>query len=124
LNKTKTKRFTFTRIKRRLFYTIFEIDKTFVLESNEFGPQYLRLLGFTERGKSLLRHISDRSSLPLISNLSDFKNSIQSREINVDLARMQIALDIKASDIYAMNFKSSSERLCKRDFRKPIIHEQ
>ncbi len=123
LKYVKTKRFTFTRIKRRMMYTIFEVDKDLISKSNEFGPQYLRLLGFRNRARELLRKISDNSSIPLISNISKFKDECESKNINVDLAHEQLDLDLKASDIYAMNFKSSDQRVCRRDFRKPVIYE-
>ncbi len=118
----KTKRFTFTRIKRRMMYGIFEIDREFVSRSNELGPQYLRLLGFRKNSRQILRSISDRSSIPLISNLSEFKSAIRSRNVDIALAQEQLNFDLKASNLYMLKFKSNTN-ICKDEFRKPIIYE-
>ncbi len=118
----KTKRFTFTRIKRRMMYGIFEIDKEFVSRSNELGPQYLRLLGFRKNSRQILRSISDRSSVPLISNLSEFKSAIRKRNVDIALAQEQLNFDLKASNLYMLKFKSNTN-ICKDEFRKPLIYE-
>ncbi len=120
LKKIKTKRFTFTRIKRRVLYAIFDVKRDFVMQSNEFGPQYLRLLGFTKRGKQILRRISDRCSLPLISNVSNFNKSLRKRNVNIPLAKKQFEFDLKATDFYTLLFKKESERKFHRDSQKPI----
>ncbi len=118
----KTKRFTFTRIKRRMMYGIFEIDREFISRSNESGPQYLRLLGFRKNSSHILRLISDRSSIPLISNLSEFKSAIQNRNVDIALAQEQLNFDLKTSNLYRLRFKSM-DNICKDAFRKPIIYE-
>lgn len=119
----KTKRFTLTRIKRRMMYVIFEVEKEFISRSNESGPQYLRLLGFRKDSRHILRFISDRASIPLISNLSEFKNSIRSRSVDIAFAQEQLDFDLKVSNLYGLHLKSG-EDVCKADFRKPVIYEE
>ncbi len=120
LKRVKTKRFTFTRIKRRTLYAIFDVKRDFVMQSNEFGPQYLRVLGFTKKGKQILRVISDHSSIPLISNVSNFNKSLEKRNVNISLAKKQFEFDLKATDFYSLLFKKERERKLHRDFRKPV----
>lgn len=119
LSSVKTKRFTLTRIKRRIIYTIFDVERDMILRSNERGPQYLRLLGFRKSSRKILRTISDRSSIPVISNLSQFKNSIKSKGIDVALAQEQMKFDLKVSNFYRLYFR---DRSCD-DLRRPIIYE-
>ncbi len=118
LESVKTKRFTFTRIKRRIIYTIFDVEREIVLRSNDHGPQYLRLLGFRQRSREILRAISDRSSIPVISNMSGFKNALKSKGIDVALAQDQMRYDLKVSNFYRLYFKSQN---FESDFRKPIM---
>ncbi len=120
LKAVKTKRFTLTRIKRRILYTIFDVERDFILDSNEYGPQYLRLLGFRERGRKILRIISDRSSIPLISTASKFDRSIQQRNVYVPLAKRQFDLDVKATDVYSLLFKKDNAKI-HRDFKRLVI---
>ncbi|HEU25137.1 MAG: nucleotidyltransferase [Mesoaciditoga sp.] len=118
LESVKTKRFTFTRIKRRMIYAIFDVDRELVLRSNDHGPQYLRLLGFRHGSREVLRAISDRSSIPVISNMSGFKNALKSKGIDVALAQDQMKYDLKVSNFYRLYFKSQN---CEDDFRKPVV---
>jgi len=120
LTKTKTKRFTFTRIKRRALYAVLDINREFVKESNEFGPQYLRILGFTRRGRKLLRIMSTHASKPVITNVSKFNKALEKRSVNVSLAHQQLTLDLKSTDFYSLLFKNEIERKVHRDFCKPL----
>ncbi|BBJ27547.1 nucleotidyltransferase [Athalassotoga saccharophila] len=118
LESVKTKRFTFTRIKRRMIYTIFDVERELILRSNDHGPQYLRLLGFRQESREILRAISDRSSIPVISNMSGFKNALKSKGVDVALAQDQMKYDVKVSNFYRLYFKSQN---CDGDFRKPVM---
>lgn len=120
LIKVKTKRFTFTRIKRRALYIVLDLGREFVKESNEFGPQYLRILGFTHRGRKLLRIMSTHASKPVITNVSKFSRVLEKRSVNVSLAQQQLTLDLKSTDLYTLLFKNESERKIHRDFCKPL----
>ncbi len=123
LSAVKTKRFTLTRIKRRMLYTLLDVKRDLILDSNEFGPQYLRVLGFRERGREVLRKISDRCSIPLISNVSKFNDSLYKRNVNVSLAREQMNLDVKATDLYSLFFKKNMEKKLHRDFQRLVIEK-
>lgn len=63
--KLKTKRYTMSRIRRILCRAILGIDK----EIKSIDVPYIRVLGFTEKGSTLLKDIKNNSSLPLITNV-------------------------------------------------------
>ncbi len=118
LSCVKTKRFTLTRIKRRMLYALFDITREFVLDSNEYGPQYVRVLGFKRESTDILRRISDHSRLPVITNSSRFNKSLEKRNVYSYLAKKQFELDLKASDVYALLLEQGKLR---QDFRGPVI---
>ena len=130
MEKVKSKRFTFTRIRRLMLYVLFEMRKDFVERSNEKGPQYLRILGFTESGRKLLSKMKKVSKLPIVSTVSLYRKVLEKalkdeeRNMDVDpeLFEEQLLLDIKATNVHSLFFKSDSERKGERDFRiQPIF---
>ncbi len=50
----KTKRFTLTRIKRTLLKIFFDLTQREVQIYNKYGPQYLRVLGFSKKKEQTL----------------------------------------------------------------------
>lgn len=130
MENVKSKRFTFTRIRRLMLYTLFEMEKNFVEMSNKKGPQYLRILGFTESGRELLSIMKKISRLPLISTMSLYKKVIEKTlkdeernfDLDPELFEKQILLDVKATNIHSLFFKSNDERKDERDFKiQPIF---
>jgi len=57
-------------------------------------PQYIRVLGFTRRGKRLLSFMRETSSLPVIINASDY------RSLKEEAAREQAGLDLYAQALW------------------------
>lgn len=62
----KTKRYTLARVKRLVLCAVLGIEKYEM-------PPYIRVLGFSENGKELLKEIKQKADLPLVSCLSDIK---------------------------------------------------
>lgn len=127
----KAKRFTYSRIRRAILHVLFDFRKEMVEESNRHGPQYLRLLGFTSRGREVLREIKKRASIPIISTPSLAENVIQEAltktqegkrnfQINPELFRWQLQKDLLASDIYTFMYPDKSKAVAGMDFREPI----
>ncbi|PLR79176.1 nucleotidyltransferase [Bacillus sp. V3-13] len=83
----KTKRYTWTRLQRTCVHILTNAKKTEMKHVTE--PQYLRLLGMSERGRDYLNKKKQQLTVPVVSKLSAFKNE-------------QIQLDIKSSRIYAL----------------------
>ncbi len=117
LSCVKTKRFTLTRIKRRMLYILFDITREFILDSNEYGPQYIRVLGFKRHSTEVLRAISDHSRLPVVTNVARFNKILEKRNTHVELAKRQLELDLTASNVYAL-FTNGEFR---QDFGKLVI---
>ena len=76
----KTKRFTYTRLQRLLLYFLFELTVSEVKEAQEYGPQYLRVLGFDEKGRELLAKMKNTSQLPIISTPSTYNKTYMKYE--------------------------------------------
>ena len=59
----KTKRYTFSRVRRIVLSAYLEIFSRY----SALPPPYIRVLGFNERGKDMLREASGRASLPIVT---------------------------------------------------------
>lgn len=66
----KTKRYTWNRLQRILTAILLELHKTDVHpQQMAEGPAYLRVLGFTERGRKLLKAMKQTSKLPVVTRI-------------------------------------------------------
>ncbi|WP_312099292.1 nucleotidyltransferase [Niallia sp.] len=103
----KTKRYTWTRLQRICVHILTNAKKEEMLAQSK--PAYMRLLGTTENGRFYLKEKKKQFSLPIISKLSAF-----------DIEK--IALDIRASQIYALGAAASvQEQLLNMDYAQPPI---
>ncbi len=98
INKIKNKRFTYNRIKRILLYILLDIKKDTKVTN------YIRPLGFNNRGKKYLNSIKKDINLPLISNYSTNKDLLN--------------LEYKVNSIYSLK---SNKTNYKDELDKPII---
>lgn len=131
LSRVKSKRFTYSRLKRTLLYMLFEIEDEIIKDSEKFGPQYLRILGFDSKGREILADIRHKSSIPIISTPSTYnkviKKYLQSDEdipqfFNEDLFRKQIEMDFRISDFYHhLKYGKHNEYFDVEMKRSPII---
>ncbi len=114
----KSKELTYTRISRALLHVLLGI-KTADFEALKAAayPSYARILGFNETGRSFLNSIRKKTSLPLITNLSD-KNV----ELN-ELQKYLLDKDIYAANIYRNIVKTKFRTTLKDEFRsRPVYH--
>jgi len=65
----KSKRYTLGRIKRILVYILLGITKEFALDLSQV--EYARILKISKNGKLLLKDISKKSYIPVLSNISE-----------------------------------------------------
>lgn len=80
ISNIKSKRYTQTRIQRILLYALLGIDKKLMENSRKVVP-YVRVLGFTQKGKSLLSEISRRNpKLNIITSLKKYMNQNQNKK--------------------------------------------
>ncbi len=73
LEKTKSKRYTRTRLSRLLFHQLFHVYKTDM--DSLIGTNYVRPLAFNETGQDILRLVKEQSPLPIISNIPRFRGT-------------------------------------------------
>ena len=118
-----TKRFTRTRIQRILIHLLLKLPKEKLVQWTEkSNPQYLRVLGFNQRGQKLLKEIKEKSNLPLITNLANhFQSSYQPR----NLKQKMLAADILASDLYSLAYSQPKHKTGGADFKQgPILNHK
>lgn len=99
----KSKRYTFARMQRTLFYTLLNV-KVDQMQAAMQDP-YLRVLGFTDAGQKYLNEIKKTVSLPLIS------------KVDQNLAKANLRLDYKAGKLWQMLANQSEQQDVTR---KPI----
>lgn len=111
----KSKRYTAARIKRILIHSLLGIQKTDFLQLKpNCGPQYIRVLGFSEKGRKILSIIKNVCPIPIIANVGQY------RKYDNDQLRRMMELDILSTEIYCTAFKDSKSRAGGMDFyRKP-----
>lgn len=132
VEQVKTKRFTYSRIRRAILHVLFNMDKHNMEVSNEEGPQYLRVLGFNEKGRELLKLIKHKALIPVVSTPSLYKAVLQewkkklaegkvSGSVNEKIYLWQFEVDLLASDIYTFLYPDKTKRQAGMDFSQRVI---
>lgn len=115
LESVKSKRYTFTRLQRLLFHLTIGYSQENWQTFKKQGPQYLRLLAYSQKGRPLLKEIKQKGSLPLISGMGGFlKQSDQ-------LTKTMLSLDITASNLYTLLYPNKNQALGNLDFSIPPL---
>ena len=78
LNKIKTKRYTYNRLKRILTYILLSITKE---DCDNLDLEYIRVLGFDKKGKDLLNKIKKDIDVPLLTN---YNNKYLDKDLNIN----------------------------------------
>jgi len=105
----KTKRYTYTRLQRLIAHLLLGHTKSVLsIEQLKQGPGYIRVLGFTDTGRELLRQMKKTASLPVITKPTD-----------TDHVHME--LDIRASAIQASCFAVQQSSTLYSDYRRSPI---
>lgn len=105
----KSKRYTESRIRHIFTHLLLNIDKQIFKEFD--GPNYIRVLGFNEKGKEMLKEIKIKSSLPIITKVSQYKTKLSDSKM--------FEKDLFATDVYTLAYKNSS--IGGLDFIHPLI---
>ena len=92
LNKVKSKRYTLARIKRIVLSLILGIDKEF----QNVLPSYIRILGFSVKGKEILSKLKKSATLPVFTKYSEVEKY---KDENI---LKKFAFEAKLSDIYSL----------------------
>ncbi len=105
----KTKRYTHSRIRRIIMSAFLEIDKSYTLAP----PPYLRVLGFTDAGRSVLKQMKKTAQIPVIMRHSDI-NALDS-----DSKRIY-ELECKSTDLFSLAFNPVMQ--CGAEMQREIIY--
>lgn len=98
LTALKSKRYTRTRLQRLLFYCLLNLKKHTAAALDEAGPQYLRVLAFSEQGQTLLKQMRKNAQLPIIHRPAIHTGGSAQSSL---LTRM-LLLDILSTDLYVL----------------------
>lgn len=93
--KSKSKRYTYTRISRILCQYFLGLDKYNIKDLITSPAPYARVLGFNNTGREILRNIKSNTSIPLYTKLPKNSNTV-------------LDLDIRGTMAYSMLNKSLS----------------
>ncbi len=115
VNRIKTKRYTWTRIQRILFHFLLGYTKSMAERFQDAGgPRYLRVLGFTNRGRNLLKEMRERASLPVVTRVAPFLKT-------PGLAAEMLALDVLATNVHSLLYPAGAQRRAGLDFKRPPV---
>ncbi len=99
IKRVKSKRYTYNKISRCLNHILCDIKKEDVKDMNEL--EYIRILGFSDKGKEYVNKIKKEVDVPIIGNFSKVKSKM-------------LDLEFKVSSIYASTLEEDE----KKDFIK------
>ena len=109
VSSVSSKRYTKSRIRRLLMQLLLGNDKTIFTEAK---PQYLRVLAFNSRGRSLLAQMRKTASLPVITKIGrNFKNCLTGDTEKDELIIRQLQTDINAANLLAL-LQNRSQNYC------------
>ena len=80
IKKIKSKRYTYNKITRMLVHILCSYEK----EENDTDLKYIRVLGFSDRGKKYLSEIKKNIKYPIITNINKKNEEIMKLEIRTD----------------------------------------
>ena len=110
----KSKRFTESRIRRILLYSLLGITKQDMIASKKISP-YIRVLGFNDKGKELLSLISYKNpKLDIITSVKRFEETNKNKTYKKMLEK-----DIFSTNVYTLGYKSDS--WSNLDYTKKIV---
>ncbi len=114
INSIKSKRYTRSRIQRILLYSILNITKKDIQDSYKVKP-YIRVLGVSQKGKTLLSEISNRKSKnTVVTSVKKFMDNNNNK-----ILKNMMEKDIFASNIYTLGYEYDSKS--NLDYTKKLI---
>ena len=113
----KSKHLTYNRIHRCLTHILLDLKQEQIQEykANDYST-YARLLGFSEKGKDVLKAIKANSSIPVITKLPKAM-----KELNNPYVLSSLKADIHASQLYYMLQGQKYGHIAQNEFTREII---
>ena len=103
INKIKTKRYTYNKIKRMLIHILCGFTKEEAIQYQNII--YIRILGFSDNGKKYINNVKKDVDIPIIGNFSKLKNEM-------------LKLELKVTGIYASVLdEDEKSKLIKREYQ-------
>ena len=106
INLCKSKRYSYTRLNRILCQVLLNVNKN-LLSLRKSSPNYVRILGFNNKGREILKEIKKNSEINIVNKLSKAKTD------------PLLEFDIKATNIYS--FLNPSVKINSDYLISPII---
>lgn len=98
----KTKRYTWTRLQRLLLYSMLHVTRDQIEFATAGGPAYIRVLGFSNTGRELLRQMKKTARVPVLTRVPQEKHPL-------------LALDVRAASVYVLAYPA---RLRRREMQR------
>ena len=109
INKVKSKNLTYSRLSRTLIYILCDYTKDMAKEFKEI--KYIRLLGFSNKGKEYLNKIKKDIDIPIISKFTREKDKM-------------LEYEYKITKIYSLVFdKDKAKSLIEAEYKMKPIRE-
>ena len=106
IDKVKTKRYTYNRIKRMFVHILCSFTKEEAERCKKI--RYIRVLGFNNKGRNYLSKVKKEIEIPIITNYSDIKDEM-------------LDIEFRVNSIYSSIFKEKNY-LSKLEYKhKPVI---
>ncbi len=118
----KSKRYPYSRLQRILAHLLLETTSQKIEAFDHSGPLYARVLALNDHGRSALRIIAQRSSIPVITKTTTHLNSRTFHSGNFTLDQAMLAIDINATDLFSLCLPDSANRKGGLDFTRSAIH--
>ena len=113
INIVSSKRYTHTRIKRILLYSLLKINKKNMTISKKTMP-YVRILGANDKGKNMISRISKANpKIKIVTSVKRFLDNNFDKGLKIMLEN-----DINATNVYTLGFEKDS--WSNLDFTKKI----
>lgn len=110
-----TKRYPASRIRRLLWQWLLSSEEIPFASAASAPPQYIRVLGFNETGRQLLKAMKKRATLPLLTTIQ--KDTL--KKAPAPVFRQQLTLDLRAQDLYEL---LTEERITGKDYKeRPVM---
>jgi len=124
LEHLKSRRYPYTRLQRIMAHVLLGTTKSQLVDFDRSGPLYARVLAFNKKGRTALRSISRRSSIPLINKTTAFLNSRSMREENLSPLQTMLTFDVTATDIFTLCLPNPSRRIGGLDFKRSAVYSE
>jgi predicted nucleotidyltransferase len=109
LHALKTKRYTHTKLQRMLLRILLGHHKDLLTAQRlAAGVEYIRVLGFNERGQRLLHDMRTKAKVPVVTSAARGNWAY-------------LALDARATAVYSLAFQGADSSAALRDYTKPPV---